>query len=375
MFKSCCVPFLLVTILNLKLSTILLVQALSSPSTSTEAITRSPSGATKLLKICQEARDEKKRNNENRSIILPGIHDALSAKIFTNAGAKALFLSGFGVSACKLGQPDVGLLTQTEMEDTLRSVIQAISSSGSITPVIVDGDTGYGGTMNIRRTIRSFASAGAAAITIEDQMFPKKCTYAAGKGVRVVSFEECKARIMTAIAARDEARMLDGNDVLIVARTDCRAALGLEEAVARCKMFEELGADICYAENLQSREEYDILRYKLNPSTITMLAQVQLFPSNNSHEERSTEGSADQFDQVLFSAHDIGEMGYDLALFGVTPLQSIVHAMKSIASEILVPDASGLIEDTSLTPFSELKETVGFAEAEDFDSLYGSHGN
>jgi 2-methylisocitrate lyase-like PEP mutase family enzyme len=348
LFKNCIT--ILLTILNFQVS----VQALSSGTGSSS--TSINTGANKLIQLCQEARKERKRN-ECSSIILPGIHDALSAKIFANAGAKVLFLSGFGVSASKLGQPDVGLLTQTEMEDTLRSVIQAVSST-SLIPVIVDGDTGYGGTMNIRRTIRSFASTGAAAVTIEDQMFPKKCTYAAGKGVKVVPFEECKVRIKTAIAARDEARMIDGNDILIIARTDCRAALGLEEAVARCKMFEDAGADICYAENLQSREEYEYLKDKLHPSTLTMLAQVQLTPSNKDGDS----------DQLLFNANEIGEMGYDLSLFGVTPLQSIVHAMKSTASAIFDPtrNSSGLINEIPLTPFSELKDVVGFPEAEHF---------
>ncbi len=302
----------------------------------------------KLKQLCQEARNEKK------SLILPGIYDSLSAKIFANAGAKALFLSGFGVSASKLGQPDVGILTQSEMEHVLRCVVQTVSSTA--TPVIVDGDTGFGDTMNIRRTIRSFAAAGAAAITMEDQVFPKKCTYAAGKGVKVVSFDECKARIKVAIAARDEARTIDGNDVLIIARTDCRAALGLEEAIRRCKMFEDEGADICYAENLQTKEEYECLKEKLNPSTLTILAQVQLQSFNV------------KSDQILFNAEEIGAMGYDMALFGISPLQTIVHTLKKSASSMLDTDNGGLIEHMQFSSFADLKEVVGFQEAEAFEA-------
>lgn len=241
------------------------------------------------------------------SILLPGVHDALSAKVFAQSGAKALFLSGFGVSASKLGLPDVGLLSMSEMQETLSSVVQV---TGNV-PVIVDGDTGYGGMINVRRTVRSFAAAGAAAITIEDQVFPKVCTYAAGNGVRVVSRDESLRRVEAALKARDEAKSVDGNEVLIIGRTDCRGALGYyDEALSRCKMFEAAGCDICYAENLQSRYEYEHLRSELLPSTPSILAQVQSGP--NSREQ-------------MYTIQDIGEINYDFALFGITALQGYLH--------------------------------------------------
>mmetsp|Transcript_15759 Transcript_15759/g.19211 ORF Transcript_15759/g.19211 Transcript_15759/m.19211 type:complete len:367 (+) Transcript_15759:126-1226(+) len=324
-------------------------------------------GASKLLELCNEVRKNRKQSDSTLRLI--GIHDALSAKIFANAGAQALFLSGFGVSASKLSQPDVGLLTQTEMEETLKLVVQAVASPNTIIPIIVDGDTGYGGIMNIRRTIRSFAKAGAAAITIEDQMFPKKCTYAAGKGVKVISTEECKERIKIAIAARDESREVDGNEVLIIARTDCRAALGLQEAVNRCKIFEDLGADICYAENLQSREEYEYLKSNLNPSTLSILAQVQTQASSSKDEG----GVKINVRNDLFSPDEIGKIGFDLALYGVSPLQSVVGALKKCASTLLDPSGSGLIHVENQVPlvsFSELQEVVGFSEAERFESSH-----
>lgn len=213
--------------------------------------------AERLRKLMQN----RVKNSSSPAIILAGIHDAISAKIFANSGAEALFLSGFGVSATKLGLPDFGLLTQTEMEDCLRAVVQ----SAGDTPVIVDGDTGYGGDVNIRRTIRSFAAVGAAAVTIEDQAFPKKCTYAAGEGVRVISREESVSRIKAVMKARDEVRSLDGRDILIVARTDCRAALEFDEALQRCLLFEELGADIVYAgESHQSSSTLIKLNFRQN---------------------------------------------------------------------------------------------------------------
>ena len=174
------------------------------------------------------------------AVVCPGVHDALSTRVFAEAGAQVLFLSGFGVSACR-GEPDAGIITRVEMEETAR---QCVRAAGEV-PVIVDGDTGFGGASNLRRTVRGFAQAGAAAVSIEDQAFPKRCTFAAGTGVRVVDRDAAVARVRAALRARDEAKDA-GNDVLVIARTDCRAALGLEEAIARCTAFDALGADIVY---------------------------------------------------------------------------------------------------------------------------------
>jgi 2-methylisocitrate lyase-like PEP mutase family enzyme len=133
--------------------------------------------------------------------------------------------------------------------------------------------TGFGGTPNVRQTIRRKATIGAAAISIEDQVSPKRCTYAAGSGVNVISRDESRKRIL---AAQEEAYEQDGNRILVIARTNCPMALGLEEAIERCPLFEELGADIAYAENLQRAEENQTLRSKI--SKPMMLAQVQTGP-------------------------------------------------------------------------------------------------
>lgn len=299
------------------------------------------------------------------AIAVPGVHDALSAKVFAQHETPILFLSGFGVSAARLGQPDAGILSLSEMEDTTRNVV-AVTSEPQLPyknrriPLIVDGDTGYGGSANVRRTVRNLAKAGAAAITIEDQLFPKKCTYAAGENIKVVTEEEASARIKTALAARDEARYIDGNDMLIVARTDCRAALGMDEVVKRCQVFEDLGADIVYAENLQSRDEYILLRQKLLPTTPMMIAQLHIGDEN--------------IEQTLYSMKDIGEMGYNLALFGVTALQATVATLQSVAKEFeqaeIYFDMYNKEQQTSnfaqLSSFSDVKYVVGFPELDKF---------
>ena len=189
---------------------------------------------------CPGVRSSVQPSRCRRDPLLSQVHDALSTRVFAEAGATVLFLSGFGVSACR-GEPDAGILTRVEMEDVAR---RCVAAAGDV-PLIVDGDTGFGGASNLRRTIRGFATAGAGAVSIEDQAFPKRCTFAAGAGVRVVDRDAAVARVRAALRARDEARDA-GHDVLVVARTDCRAALGLDEAIARCAAFEALGADVVY---------------------------------------------------------------------------------------------------------------------------------
>eukprot|EP00960_Hanusia_phi_P076147 768522-Hanusia_phi.AAC.6 len=136
----------------------------------------------------------------------------MGAKLIEEAGFKAAFFSGFAFSASRLGMPDVGVATYSEMADAGRDVCQAVTI-----PVVGDGDTGYGGTLNVRRTVKGFARAGFAAVSIEDQCFPKRCAYA--NGVQVVGLEEAQERIRAAIRARDESRD-DGYDILLIARTD-----------------------------------------------------------------------------------------------------------------------------------------------------------
>lgn len=218
---------------------------------------------------------------------------------------------------------DAGITNQVEMEQMTRNVHTAIE--GVSPPLIVDGDTGYGGPGNMLRTISALSKAGAAAITIEDQDFPKKCTIAAGDKIRIVDRDNAVQRVKGALGARVFAGVDEG--CWIVARTDCRLAYGFEEVVERCLRFEELGAQMVYAENLQSVDEYIKLREKLDPSTITMIAQVQEVKTNCKKHQK--EG------KLLLNSKQIGELGYDLALFGVTPLQCVIGSKFFLVSNTI----------------------------------------
>ena len=175
--------------------------------------------------------------------IMPGCYDALSAKLVADAGYKVTFMSGFAVSAARLGLPDTGLISFTEMLDSLRNCCAA---AGKV-PLIGDGDTGYGNALNVQRTVIEYARAGAACVMIEDQVSPKKCGHTRGK--QVISREEARMKIRAAVDARADA------DILIMARTDARAVHGFDEALARCKDFEAEGADIIFFEAPETEDE------------------------------------------------------------------------------------------------------------------------
>ncbi len=185
------------------------------------------------------------------ALVLPGCFDALSARLIERAGFKAAFMGGFAVSASRIGAPDTGLISYSEMLDQGRNICAAVAL-----PVIGDGDTGYGNAVNVQRTVRGYAQAGFACVMIEDQVAPKKCGHTSGK--QIVGRDEAFARIQAAVDARDS--MSDGgSDILIMARTDANATDGMDEAVARTQAFAEIGADITFLE--APRDEDEMRRY------------------------------------------------------------------------------------------------------------------
>uniref|UniRef100_A0A7S0T8F5 Methylisocitrate lyase n=1 Tax=Pseudo-nitzschia delicatissima TaxID=44447 RepID=A0A7S0T8F5_9STRA len=340
-----------------------------------------------LKDMLSEARSQQK------SIQMIGVHDALSAQIFQQQhGLKilqqqqnskslssslpslspmALFVSGFGVSAARLGKPDMSILTRYEQEDTARNIIQSVSSSSTFDPppVIVDGDTGFGGTANVRETIRRMAAIKAAAITIEDQVFPKKCTYIAGSGINIVSRKDATDRVKTALAAKQEAEEADGNRISIIARTDCRMALGLDEAIERCLAFQKLGADIVYAENLQSKDEYLALRKAMSGGgdvrDLSSMATSDVAPMMLAQFQIGND------DQRLYSVDEVSSMGYEMILYGVAGLQATVSALQSVAAEVFNDDCGGIVTSTPLSSLDQIKDVVGFSDLDSFERKYG----
>ncbi|WP_186397235.1 oxaloacetate decarboxylase [Stappia sp. TSB10GB4] len=265
--------------------------------------------------------------------VMPCCFDGLSAKLIGDAGFPVTFMSGFAVSAARIGAPDTGLISYGEMVDTGRNVCAA---TGAL--VIGDGDTGYGNALNVKRTVRGYAQAGFAAIMIEDQVAPKRCGHTRGK--LVVDRTEAVNRIKAAVDAREE-----GADILILARTDARHGHGLDEALERAAAFREAGADLLFVEAPQSVEEMERICREV-PGL---------------HMANLVEGGA----TPLLPHAELERIGYRLAAYPLTLLSAVTRAMQ----EALQVIKAGRHPDAALLDFASLRKAVGF------DAYYEEEAN
>ncbi len=267
--------------------------------------------------------------------IMPGCYDGLSAKLVADAGYKVTFMSGFAVSAARLGLPDTGLISFAEMLDSLRN---CCSAAGSV-PLIGDGDTGYGNALNVQRTVIEYARAGAAAVMIEDQVSPKKCGHTRGK--QVISRAEARMKIRAAVDARAAA------DILIMARTDARAVHGFDDALARCHDFAAEGADIIFLEAPETEDE--MRRFC---AAMTKPCMANMVPGGKT---------------PILPPEKLQAIGYKLALYPVMLLSSAVAAMKATLAA-LHPGAKAP-QPPSIS-FADLQRVVGFPEYWDRETVY-----
>ena len=199
---------------------------------------------------------------KTETLLAPGIYDALSGLIAEQSGAQAVYLSGASIAYTRFGRSDVGLVSVSEVHDTLAAVTDRIKI-----PIIVDADTGFGNALNVQRTIRNFERAGAAAIQIEDQSFPKRCGHLDGKVL--IKTDEMVGKVKAAVDARKT------SDTLIIARTDARAVEGLQEAIDRAHTYEEAGADILFIEAPRSVDELKVIRKSFHLNTPLLANMVE----------------------------------------------------------------------------------------------------
>ena len=269
--------------------------------------------------------------------VMPGCYDALSAKLVAGAGFKVTFMSGFAVSAARLGLPDTGLISFAEMLDGVRS---CVSGAGTI-PLIADGDTGYGNALNVQRTVLEYARAGAAAIMIEDQVSPKKCGHTRGK--QVISRDEARMKIRAAVDARREADA----DILILARTDARAVHGFDDALDRCRDFEAEGADIIFFEAPET--ETEMRRFC---AAMQKPCMANMVPGGKT---------------PILPPQQLQSIGYKLALYPVVLMSSAIAAMQA-ALAALKPDGNAPLPPS--ISFAELQQLVGFPDYWQHETRY-----
>jgi len=267
--------------------------------------------------------------------VMPGCFDALSAKLVADAGFKVAFMSGFAVSAARLGLPDTGLISFAEMLDSLRN---CLSGAGRI-PLIGDGDTGYGNALNVQRTVVEYARAGAAGVMIEDQVSPKKCGHTRGK--QVIRRDEARMKIRAAVDARRDA------DILILARTDARAVLGFDEAIDRCRDLETEGADIIFLEAPEN--ELEMRRFC---QAMRKPCMANMVPGGKT---------------PILAPRELQSIGYKLAVYPVVLMSSAIAAMQA-ALAALLPESNKAFPPSVL--FTELQQVVGFPDYWERESRY-----
>ena len=281
--------------------------------------------------------DVLKARPKDQVIAAPGVFDMVSLKMAASMGFDALYMTGYGTVASHLGLPDAGLASYADMVSRVGAMARAAE-----TPLIADGDTGYGGLLNVRHAVRGYERAGAAAIQLEDQEFPKKCGHTPGR--RVVSTEEMIRRIAVAAEARESA------DFLIVARTDARTSLGLAEAIHRARAYANAGADLLFVESPESEAEMAEVGRELGD--MPLVANM-------------VEGGR----TPILSNARLAEVGYALAIYPVAGLLSAAAALKAVYSHIR-DTGSSLGSPAPLYPFAEMNRLMGFEEVWAFDKAH-----
>lgn len=260
-------------------------------------------------------------------LVVPGAYDALSAKIIEQTGFGAVYMTGYGQAASYLGQPDVGLLTMTEMANRAACISAAVGI-----PTICDADTGFGNVLNVIRTVREYEKAGAAAIQLEDQTMPKRCGHMSGK--TVVPMEEMVGKIKAAVRARTDP------EFMIMARTDARMIYGIEEAVKRGKAYAEAGADIIFVESPTTIEEMKHITSSIKAPTLANMVEGGSTP--------------------LLSADELEKIGYSLAIF---PISTACVAAQAVKDCLLTLKAKG----TTKSMFE--KDVIGWSQFNDIVGL------
>ena len=272
------------------------------------------------------------------TVLMPGVYDALTARIAARVGFDVVFISGYSVSAARLGEPDFGFLTQTDMVEAARAVCRV-----SAAPVIVDADTGYGNAVNVLRAVRDLQDAGAAGVFLEDQVWPKKCGHMAGK--RVVDTAEHAAKIRAAVDARGD------RDLFVVARTDARQPLGVEAAIERCLAYKEAGADALFVEAPQSVDELARVAEALPAPLVANMVERGVTP----HLSRS----------------ELRDLGFALIVCPLAALYAATRAVTDVLTELRDEETTSGAYDRMVT-FDEFNALVDLDARYEDEARYAS---
>lgn len=279
----------------------------------------------------------RQRLQQPEILVLPGVYDALTAKIATSVGFEGVVMGGYGVAASRLGEPDVGYLSMTEMAEALRGIVEAVD-----VPVIADGDTGYGNALSAMRTVREYEAAGAAALLLEDQVWPKRCGHMAGK--HVVEAEEHAKKLRAAADAKTDP------DTLLIARTDARAVLGLDAAIERGKLYLASGAEALFIEAPQNEWELEEVR-KNFPDEILIANMIEGGRTPN------------------LTTKDLENLGYSIVFYPCTSVYTVTKAFTEVM-RTLRDEGSTLSCKDKMLSFSQFNDFIGLSKYNELDKKY-----
>ncbi|MFM8691650.1 MAG: oxaloacetate decarboxylase [Limnohabitans sp.] len=278
----------------------------------------------------------RQRLNQPGLVVAPGVFDMVSLRLADSFGFDALYMTGYGTVASHLGLPDAGLATYSDMVGRVTAM-----AGMARTPLIADADTGYGGLLNMRHTLRGYEAAGAAAIQLEDQEFPKKCGHTPGR--RVIPMQDMVRKIKVAVESRTDP------DFLIIARTDARTSLGLDEALRRAEAYAKAGADILFVESPESEEEMRRIGRSFDVPLLANMVERGRTP--------------------VLSRETLESIGYKLAIFPVTALLAAVQAMTQVYGQ-LKAQGSSAGGSTPLYDFGALTQLMGFEDVWNFEKRH-----
>ena len=270
-------------------------------------------------------------------VLAPGCYDALSARLVEEAGFPAAYMTGFGTAASRLGRPDVGLLTLTEMADNARRIAHAVEI-----PVIADADTGYGNPINVIRTVQEYEAAGIAAIHIEDQVMPKKCGHMEGK--ELIAAGEMVAKLEAAVAARQSPSFL------IIARTDARAPEGLDAAIERARAYRQAGADVLFIEAPQSVAEIE-----------TIASTFEDVPLLFNYAEGGKTPPV--------SHAQLRRLGFSIVIFPISTLLTATAAIRAALAQIKA-DGTPIELLDGMLPFNDFLDFIGMPEIRELEERF-----
>jgi carboxyvinyl-carboxyphosphonate phosphorylmutase len=278
----------------------------------------------------------KKLMLDEEILVMPGCHDALSAKIIETVGFKAVTMGGYAATAASLAKPDVSILSLTENVGITRNIVQAVDL-----PLFVDGDTGHGNVTNVQRTVREFESAGVAGLFIEDQVFPKRCGHMEGK--QIIPTVEMVAKLKAAVDARVD------EDLVIMARTDAIATSGINEAIDRSNIYKEAGADLIFVEAPTSLEEMKYINESIDAPTLAIQIEGGKTP--------------------LLTTKELEDLGFNIVVYPNATVYATAWALKELWEGLMRDGTTKNFMDKMIC-FDDFNTFVGLDKVRELESHY-----